>query len=135
MAASWPVAGMTGPSGSGPREWRAVANAATGSTLRASHYHGHPRSHRGTKGLAARLRGVRGNERWQVRKGQNNGTTVRIRPGQAPGTTWNRSSRFAYCNHAHVRADLHEWYYPRRGFSHVSGRGFEQVRGLAHMEC
>src|SRR5581483_25989 len=36
------------------------------SPLRATHYHGHPGSHRGAKGLAARLRSVRGNQRWQV---------------------------------------------------------------------
>ena len=39
------------------------------------------------------------------RKGQNNGTTARIRLGQALGATWNRSRRFAYSNHPHLRAD------------------------------
>ena len=42
-------------------------------------------------------------------KEQNNGTTARIRPDQAPGATWNRSRRFAYCDYAHVRTDLHQW--------------------------
>ena len=54
-----------------------------------------------------------------------------VKRTRAPG---NRSRRIANRNHSHVRADLHEWYHPRRGFTHVSGRGFEQVRGLANME-